>query len=126
LDKCPACLARRGTIDKYRDAIMSFWNAPLSQPNHAELAAGRADMVAREQRCRRICRHRHAPAYQVGLKPAMVVGFIVGKSQLHGAGGRGEHRRPPKRPTILRQPDIGLEIVAGLKTVLWCAMTASG
>ena len=34
-----AILARKGTIDKYMgDAIMSFWNAPLDDPDHARNA----------------------------------------------------------------------------------------
>ena len=41
-------LERRGTIDKYiGDCIMSFWNAPLPEPKHAELAVRAAlDMTA--------------------------------------------------------------------------------
>lgn len=32
-------MARRGTIDKYMgDCVMAFWGAPVSMPNHAELA----------------------------------------------------------------------------------------
>ena len=32
-------LARRGTIDKYMgDCVMAFWGAPVTMPNHAELA----------------------------------------------------------------------------------------
>jgi adenylate cyclase len=41
----------RGTIDKYiGDGVMTFWNAPLEQPDHAELACRAAlDIVAREK-----------------------------------------------------------------------------
>ena len=32
-------MARNGTIDKYLgDAVLAFWNAPLLQPDHADLA----------------------------------------------------------------------------------------
>jgi adenylate cyclase len=43
-------LDQSGTLDKYiGDAIMSFWNAPLAQPDHAALACRAAlRMVARE------------------------------------------------------------------------------
>ena len=38
-----AIIARKGTIDKYMgDAIMAFWNAPLSIENHAARACDTA------------------------------------------------------------------------------------
>jgi adenylate cyclase len=41
-------LNNKGTIDKYMgDCIMSFWNAPLDCPNHAELAVKSALEVLR-------------------------------------------------------------------------------
>ncbi len=43
---------RRGTIDKYiGDAMMVFWNAPLTQPDHARIACETAlALVAHEKR----------------------------------------------------------------------------
>jgi adenylate cyclase len=42
-------LSNNGTLDKYiGDAIMSFWNAPLLQPEHAELAC-RAALAMRDR-----------------------------------------------------------------------------
>ncbi len=42
-------LANNGTLDKYiGDAIMSFWNAPVLQPNHAVLAC-RAALAMRDR-----------------------------------------------------------------------------
>src|SRR5665213_3336401 len=45
-------LAKNGTLDKYiGDAIMSFWNAPILQPDHAALACRAAlEMCDREAR----------------------------------------------------------------------------
>jgi adenylate cyclase len=44
-------LARDGTVDKYiGDAIMSFWNAPLDQPEHARFACEAALGLARRER----------------------------------------------------------------------------
>ncbi len=39
-------LARDGTIDKYLgDAVLAFWNAPLLQPNHSDLAIEAAEAI---------------------------------------------------------------------------------
>lgn len=39
-------LDRNGTIDKYLgDAVLAFWNAPLLQPNHADLAIDAAKAI---------------------------------------------------------------------------------
>jgi adenylate cyclase len=79
-------LERRGTIDKYiGDAIMSFWNAPLSQPDHAELACRAAlAMVAREKALSdefaAIGKRLHT---RIGLNTGpMVVGFIGSEKKL--------------------------------------------
>lgn len=39
-------MARNGTIDKYLgDAVLAFWNAPLLQPDHADLAIDAAKAI---------------------------------------------------------------------------------
>jgi class 3 adenylate cyclase len=39
-------LARNGTIDKYLgDAVLAFWNAPLLQPDHTDLAIDAAKVI---------------------------------------------------------------------------------
>lgn len=44
-------LARDGTVDKYiGDAIMTFWNAPLDQPEHARDACDAALAIQRRER----------------------------------------------------------------------------
>ncbi len=44
-------LAHRGTIDKYiGDSIMAFWNAPLDEPDHAELACRSALQMAQQMK----------------------------------------------------------------------------
>jgi len=57
-------LIHRGTIDKYiGDAIMAFWNAPLDEPDHAQLACNAAlDMAVRMQELNRDWRERAADA----------------------------------------------------------------
>jgi adenylate cyclase len=57
-------LMHRGTIDKYiGDAIMAFWNAPLDEPEHAQLACKAAlDMAVRMQDLNHRWRERAAEA----------------------------------------------------------------
>lgn len=67
-------LASGGTIDKYEgDAIMAFWNAPLSVPDHAERAVKAA--MACQARLSEL-----APAFQAefGIAPTMRVGMNTG------------------------------------------------
>jgi adenylate cyclase len=69
-------LRRQGTIDKYiGDCIMAFWNAPLLQPQHAELAVRAAlDMIGELVRLNGIW---HAEAKTAG-RPFGGIGVGIG------------------------------------------------
>ncbi len=79
-------LGQTGTLDKYiGDAIMSFWNAPLTQPDHAALACRAAlRLVARETAIQPQLRELGASKIytRVGINSGpMAVGF-TGSSHL--------------------------------------------
>ncbi len=58
-----------GVLDKYMgDAIMAFWNAPLTQPEHARLACATAlDMLAELDRLRADWQARGVPPLDIGI-----------------------------------------------------------
>lgn len=67
-------IERKGTIDKYMgDAVMAFWNAPLSDPAHAANACDAAlsmlDSLARlnEQRLREAGDGEEVPPLRIGI-----------------------------------------------------------
>lgn len=72
-----AVLATDGTLDKYiGDAVMSFWNAPLSQPDHAQRACRTALAIVRRERELRADFHRSGlPAFhaRIGINSGTVV-----------------------------------------------------
>jgi adenylate cyclase len=77
-------LAAGGTLDKYEgDAIIAFWNAPLSQPDHA-LAACRAALKCNQRLLQR------APEYEKRLGRALWarIGINTGPVVVGNMGSR--------------------------------------
>ncbi len=70
---CDILLERKATIDKFiGDAILSFWNAPLDDPDqHANAARGALEMVARLDQMNREMVHQTMtpwpPAVKIGI-----------------------------------------------------------
>ena len=60
--------ARDGTVDKFiGDAVLAFWNAPLDEPNHTELALSTAEAILSEvQRRNPEIVARGLPALKIG------------------------------------------------------------
>ncbi|MEK6823137.1 MAG: adenylate/guanylate cyclase domain-containing protein [Nanoarchaeota archaeon] len=90
-------LERRGTVDKYiGDAIMAFWNAPVDEPAHIELACNAAlenvealdtvelPAVFKEKNLPR-------PAMGIGLNTGEVVVGNVGSEQRFNYTALGDH-----------------------------------
>jgi len=75
-------LEEGGTVDKYEgDAIIAFWNAPLSQPDHAERA------VRAALRCQdRLAELRPAFRELVGKDVHMRVGLNTGRAVVGNMG----------------------------------------
>lgn len=73
-------LARGGTIDKYMgDCIMAFWNAPLPEPRHAELAARAAlDMIEALVGLNAVWRMQAAAANRPFSEIAVGIGIATG------------------------------------------------
>jgi adenylate cyclase len=67
-------MAAGGTIDKYEgDAVLAFWNAPLSQPDHADRAV-RAALDCQQK----LAELRHSFADRFGFELFMRVGINTG------------------------------------------------
>jgi adenylate cyclase len=81
----PLILEQNGTIDKYiGDAIMSFWNAPLNQPDHAYRACRAAlAMHQREQEIRPELEQRGAGncITRIGINSGPMVVGDMGSNQ---------------------------------------------
>jgi adenylate cyclase len=62
-------LAHDGTIDKYiRDGVMAFWNAPVHEPRHAEIACRAAlDLSAEIERLNQRLAADGLPAIEIGI-----------------------------------------------------------
>ena len=69
-----AIIAHNGVIDKYiGDAIMAFWNAPLTQKNHAELAVKAAkEMQARVHELNKKAKKKVHVGIGIATGPAVV------------------------------------------------------
>lgn len=77
-------LEENGTFDKYvGDAIVAFWNAPLSQPDHAERACRAAI------RCqRRLAERRAELARRTGVELRVRIGLNTGEAVVGNMGSR--------------------------------------
>lgn len=62
-------IERRGTVDKYMgDCVMAFWGAPVSMPNHADLAVLTAlDIIQAVKRINQEHRAVGLPAIKLGI-----------------------------------------------------------
>ncbi len=83
-DMTDIILEEGGTLDKYEgDAIIAFWNAPLSQPDHAERAARTA------LRCQRKLADRRAEFKErTGVELYMRIGVNTGEVVVGNMGSR--------------------------------------
>ncbi len=83
-DMTDIILAEGGTLDKYEgDAIIAFWNAPLTQPDHALRAARTA------LRCQRKLAERRADfAARTGVDLHMRIGVHTGDVVVGNMGSR--------------------------------------
>ena len=97
-------LAKNGTLDKYiGDAIMSFWNAPILQPDHAALACRAAlDMCEREARIQGDLAARGAAGMltRIGINTGpdgLRQHGISAKIQLQRSGRQRQSRQPSGR-----------------------------
>jgi adenylate cyclase len=78
----------RGTLDKYiGDAIMAFWGAPQSQPDHALLACKAAlEMMARLQELKVRWHEQSLPEIDIGVginTGPMSVGFVGSQDRFY-------------------------------------------
>lgn len=70
-------LAKRGTIDKFiGDAVMAFWNAPIQQDNHAELACESAILQRQSLEKVRGMVHSINPSIDIDMR----IGINTGKA----------------------------------------------
>lgn len=83
-DMTDIILEEGGTLDKYEgDAIIAFWNAPLSQPDHAERAARTA------LRCqRKLAERRPEFSERTGVELYMRIGVNTGDVVVGNMGSR--------------------------------------
>jgi adenylate cyclase len=79
--------AHGGTIDKYiGDAVMALWNAPLDQPDHAELACRAALTIG--ERLKALNAHRAL----AGAPPLMIgIGIDTGFCTVGNFGSKDRH-----------------------------------
>ena len=79
-------LANMGTVDKYiGDAIMAFWNAPLDQEEHADMAVKSAiEMSEKLEEMKKGWKERNLPEINIGI------GINTGKVVV---GNMGSHNR---------------------------------
>jgi adenylate cyclase len=85
-DMTEIILDEGGTLDKYEgDAVIAFWNAPVSQPDHA-LRATRAAWRCQE----RLAERREEFLTKTGASLRMRIGLNTGEAV---AGNMGSHQR---------------------------------
>lgn len=78
-------LEEDGTVDKYiGDAIVAFWNAPLTQPDHAQRA-----MRAAVKCQRALAARREEFRDRVGAGPSMRIGINTGIASVGNFGSEG-------------------------------------
>jgi adenylate cyclase len=89
-----AVQAQGGTVDKYMgDAVMALWNAPLDQPDHAELACRAAlDILARvgALNATRIAAGEAPLALGIGINSGLCTVGIFGSPGRHDYSALGD------------------------------------